>query len=69
MTSEYGIINDNITVIEVEGAIDYLKNNKSPGVDGIPFKFIKICKSNLSSYNRAARLSKNMGRRVTFHGV
>ena len=49
MSLEYGIINDNITAMEVEGAIDYLKNNKSPGVDGIPSEFIKICKSDLSS--------------------
>ena len=43
MSSEYGIINDNITVMEVEEAIYYLKNNKIPGVDGIPSKFIKTC--------------------------
>ena len=49
MSLEYGIINDNITVMEVEGAIDFLKNNKGPGVDGIPSEFIEICKFNLSS--------------------
>ena len=46
---ENSIINDNISVTEVEGAIDYLKNNKSPGIDSIPAEFVKSCKSTLSS--------------------
>ena len=49
MSLEYGIINDNITVLQVEGAIDYLKNSKSQWVDGIPPEFIKICQSRISS--------------------
>ena len=44
---EYDIINDNITNTEVARAIDYLKNNKSPGMDSIPAEFIKTCKSAL----------------------
>ena len=49
MSLENRIINDNITEIEVEGAIDYLKNNKSPGIDSIPAVFVKSCKYTLSS--------------------
>ena len=45
---EYEVINDNVGVYEVERAIDYLKNNKSPGIDGIPAEFLKCCKSTLS---------------------
>ena len=45
---EYSIINDNVTTAEVERAIDYLKNNKSPGIDGIPAELIKWCKSILA---------------------
>ena len=45
---EFNIINDNFTVEEVETAIDYLKNGKSPGIDGIPAEFIKCCKCTLS---------------------
>ena len=45
---EYNIVNDNVTVEEVEMAIDYLKNGKSPGVDSIPAEFIKTCKPILS---------------------
>ena len=45
---EYEIINDNVHVHEVERAIEYLKNNKSPGIDGIPAEFLKYCKSTLS---------------------
>ena len=45
---EYEVINDNVSVYEVERAIDYLKHNKSPGMDGIPAEFLKCCKSTLS---------------------
>ena len=45
---EYSIMNDNVTTAEVERAIDYLKNNKSPGIDGIPAELIKWCKSILA---------------------
>ena len=45
---EYSIINDNVTTAEVERAIDYLKNNKSPGIDSIPAELIKCCKSILA---------------------
>ena len=41
---EYSTINDNVTNAEVERAIDYLKNNRSPGIDGIPVELIKCCK-------------------------
>ena len=45
---ESNIINDNFTIEEVETSIDYLKNGKSPGIDGIPAGFIKCCKCTLS---------------------
>ena len=45
---EYETINDNVRLHEVERAIEYLKNNKSPGIDGIPAQFLKYCKSTLS---------------------
>ena len=45
LSLEYDIINDNITSTVVARAIDYLKNNKSPGMDSIPAEFIKTCKS------------------------
>ena len=38
------IINDNFAAIEVETAIDKLKNNKSPGIVHIPAEIIKQCK-------------------------
>ena len=38
---EYDIINGNITNIEVTRAIDYLKNNMSPGRDSIPTELSK----------------------------
>ena len=44
------ILNSNFTVQETEAAIDYLKNNKSPGCDNIPAEFIKFCKEILSDY-------------------
>ena len=45
---EMDILNSNFTVQETEAAIDYLKNNKSPGCDNIPAEFIKFCKEILS---------------------
>ena len=48
MSLENSIINDNMTVKEIEGAVDYLENNKSP-IDSIPAEFVKSCKSILSS--------------------
>ena len=41
---EMDILNSNFTVQEVEAAIDYLKNNKSPGCDNILAEFIKYYK-------------------------
>ena len=38
----------NFTVQETEAAINYFKNNKSPGCDNIPAEFIKFCKEILS---------------------
>ena len=47
-SSKNTIINDHFTIPEIENAIDYLKNNKAPGIDNIPAEFIKHCKSMLS---------------------
>ena len=47
-TMEMDILNSNFTVQETEAAIDYLKNNKSPGCDNIPAEIIKYCKEMLS---------------------
>ena len=49
MSLENSIINDNMTVKEIEGAVDYPENNKSPGIDSILAEFVKSCKSTLSS--------------------
>ena len=49
MSLENRIIKDNITEIEVEGATNYLKNNKNPGIDSIPAEFVKSYKYTLSS--------------------
>ena len=46
----YNIINDNFTTQETEHCIDCLKNNKSPGVDGIPAELLKSCKNELSEW-------------------
>ena len=46
--NELTVINSNFTVDEVENAIDYLKNNKAPGVDLIPAEIVKHCKTSLS---------------------
>ena len=45
---EKNIINCKFTNEEIESCIDFLKNNKSPGVDGIPAGMIKHCKQYLS---------------------
>ena len=45
---ETDIINCKFTNEEIESCIDFLKNNKSPGVDGIPTEIIKYCKQYLS---------------------
>ena len=45
---ELDIINSNFTKEEIESCIDFLKNNKAPGVDGIPAEIIKHCKQHLS---------------------
>ena len=45
---ELEIINSLFSKIEIENAIDCLKNNKSPGADNIPAEFIKCCKDLLS---------------------
>ena len=45
---EMEILNSNFTMQETEAAIDYLKNNKSPGCDNIPAEIIKHCKGLLS---------------------
>ena len=44
---EFQIINDNFTYEEITRSIERLKNNKSPGIDGIPSEFIKYCKNTL----------------------
>ena len=41
---EFDILNENITVEEIESAIDSLKNNKTVGIDMIPAEFIKFNK-------------------------
>ena len=35
------ILNDNVSIKEIEGAINKLKNGKSPGLDGIPSEIVK----------------------------
>ena len=47
-SDEYDILNKNFTVDEVTVAIDYLKNNKSAGIDSIPAEFLKATKINIS---------------------
>ena len=41
---ESQIVNDNFTSHEINQAINSLKRNKSPGIDGIPAEFLKHCK-------------------------
>ena len=41
---EKEIINSNFREEEISEAINFLKNGKSPGVDGIPAEFIKHCR-------------------------
>ena len=38
---ESQIVNDNFTSHEINQAINSLKRNKSPGIDGIPAEFLK----------------------------
>ena len=45
---ELEIINKNFTIEEVNQSINYLKNNKSPGIDNIPAEFIKECKNEVA---------------------
>ena len=45
---ENTIINDHFTIPGMESAMDYLKNNKAPGIDNIPAEFFKHYKSMLS---------------------
>ena len=42
------MINSNFTYDEIDSAIEFLKSNKSPGIDNIPTEFIKACKSTLT---------------------
>ena len=37
------ILNTNFSEEEIEYAMNYLKNNKSPRIDGIPAELIKAC--------------------------
>ena len=39
MSLEYSSINDNFTTMEIKRAIDYLKKNKSLGIDCVPAEF------------------------------
>ena len=45
---ELDVINSLFSKLEIEDAIDCLKNNKSPGADNIPAEFIKCSKDILS---------------------
>jgi hypothetical protein len=45
---ELAIINDSFKVAEIKSAIDYLKNNKAPGIDSIPGEIIKYCRDILA---------------------
>ena len=47
MNMEHDIIYSKFTNKEKESCIDFLKNNKAPGVDGIPAEIIKHCKQYL----------------------
>ena len=44
------IINQNFTEDEITECVNQLKNNKSPGIDGIASEFFKICKGTLVPY-------------------
>ena len=44
------IINQNFKEVEISECIIQLKNNKSPGIDGIPSEFFKMCKDTLVPY-------------------
>ena len=43
--TSHDLLNENFSHDEISKAIDKLKNNKSPGIDGIPAEFLKTCKS------------------------
>ena len=43
-STEFDILNKNFTEDEISHAIDKLKNNKSPGYDGVIAEFLKSCK-------------------------
>ena len=47
---ENAILDNEITLIEVTKAIDGLKSNKAPGVDGITAEFYKVLKPYVSEY-------------------
>ena len=42
-TVQYDILNGNITIHELREIVNSLKNDKSPGIDGIPAEFVKCC--------------------------
>ena len=44
---ELQIINDIFTKDEIKFAIDSLKNNKAPGIDGITAEIVKYCQEEL----------------------
>ena len=48
MVSE--VINQNFTEDEITECVNQLKNNKSPGIDGIASEFLKLCKGTLVPY-------------------
>jgi hypothetical protein len=47
------ILNDNISIEEIEGAINKLKNGKSPGLDGIPSEMVKHSVNAIKSHLQA----------------
>ena len=42
------LINSNFSNEEIESSINFLKNKKAPGVDGIPAEVVKHCKEHLT---------------------
>ena len=47
---ELEVINSNFTEEEIINSINYLKNNKSPGIDAIPAEIIKHCKHDIARH-------------------